>query len=612
MSKKAIFQIQVQPIGKRVPVSANTTIFEAVREAGIDLASSCGGTGSCGLCRIALLEGDTNPWTIEEGKLLDEIERLNGLRLACQIKVTGDISIQIPRDSLIIGQHLQIESDLPGTSVDPIVRAYHLELQPPTLEDVRSDLTRITDTLDQRHGLSGLRAGSEVIRILPATLRENRWRITIFIRDREIVGLGPYNSRPLGFAVDLGTTKIAAYLVDLETGQDLVATGVPNPQIGYGEDVISRLSYVLRNPDGGQTLAEKVRQTLNGILGELVRKIGVSPQQVVDACIVGNTAMTHLLLKFPVRQLARSPYVAAVNTSLDVRANELGLEIAPGAYVHIPPCIGGFVGADHVAMVIASALDQSDKVTLGIDIGTNTEIVLCKPGTGFLTAASCPSGPAFEGAHIGDGMRAASGAIERVRLTEDSVELETIDGAPAVGLCGSGIIDAIAELYRVGLINNRGRFQKDKPRVDSGHNGAEFLLAAATGGGNGRDVVITQKDVNEIQLAKGAIYTGIEILLEMTDTAPEEVEEVVIAGAFGSLLDVSNALAIGLFPGLPQARYSQVGNAAAIGAKWMLISRQARLQAQNLAANMKYYELTTYPKFGRRFALGMLFPQQIA
>ncbi len=602
------FQVQFQPIGKRVTASPDVSLFEAARESGIDLASACGGEGNCGQCRIVVLSGETSAPNLDEKFILTELEIKQGERLACCTYAHSDLTIQVPRETLITGQRLQIASDLREIEPDPLVRAYPVTMTPPTLEDIRPDLTRLMHALAEAHGLTGLFAGTAVLRTLSTTLRENNWQVTAFVREREIVGVVSGEKRPLGFAVDLGTTKIAAYLVDLATGEDLASAGAPNPQIGYGEDVISRLNHVSRNPEGGRVLATKVRETLNDLLQELVLKAEACSEQIVEACIVGNTAMTHLLLQLPVRQLATAPYVASVGTSLTIPAIELGLTMAPGAGVYIPPCIGGFVGADHVAMILACDLDQGDKTALGVDIGTNTEIAIRKPGISFLTSASCASGPAFEGAHISDGMRAASGAIEKVRITEADVELTTIDDVPAVGLCGSGIVDVAAELYRSGLINNRGRFDKVNGRVGNGRFGAEFCLVPASQSGTNRDVLITQKDVNEIQLAKGAIHAGLQILLEATNTPAEEVEEVIVAGAFGSFLNIRNAIAMGLFPELPNAQYRQVGNAAVIGAKWMLISREARQRAEKIARNTSYNELTTYPKFGRKFALGMLFP----
>ncbi len=612
MSNGRSFQVQFQPIGKRVTASPDESLFEAARESGIDLASACGGEGNCGQCRVMVLAGETSPPNLDEEFILSELEIQQGERLACCTYAHSDLTIQVPRESLITGQRLQIASDLREIEPDPLVRAYPVTLTPPTLEDIRPDLTRLMDGLAEAYGVRGLFAGTAVLRTMSPIFREHNWQVTAFVREQEIVGLVAGEKRPLGLAVDLGTTKIAAYLVDLETGNDLASAGAPNPQIGYGEDVISRLNHVSRNPEGGRVLATKVRETLNELLTELIYQADVTAEQVVDACIVGNTAMTHLLLQLPVRQLATAPYVAAIGTSLVVPASELGLTMSPGATVYIPPCIGGFVGADHVAMILACDLDQETKTSLGVDIGTNTEIAIRKPGMSFLTSASCASGPAFEGAHISDGMRAASGAIEKVRITESDVELTTIDDAPAVGLCGSGIVDVAAELYRSGLINNRGRFDKAHGRVGNGRFGSEFCLVPAAQSGSNRDVLITQKDVNEIQLAKGAIHAGLQILLEATNTPASEVEEVVVAGAFGSFLNIKNAIAMGLFPELPNAQYRQVGNAAVIGAKWMLISREARSRAEKIAQNTTYNELTTYPKFGRKFALGMLFPEPVS
>jgi uncharacterized 2Fe-2S/4Fe-4S cluster protein (DUF4445 family) len=511
---------------------------------------------------------------------------------------------------LITGQRLQIAGDLKEIEPDPLVRAYPLELAKPTLQDIRSDMTRIMDGLRDQLNLNGLKANPNVICSAPGILRENNWHVEAFVRDHEIIGFAPPATVLMGFAVDLGTTKIAASLVNLATGRQLAAAGMPNPQIGFGEDVISRLNHAHTIPEGGSVLAQKVRQALDELLGDLLEKIRARREDVVEACVVGNTAMIHLFLELPTHQLAKAPFVAATSSALDVRADRLGLHMAPGAFVYIPPCIGGFVGADHVAMILASDMDHSDKVVLGIDIGTNTEIAVHKPGSLYITSASCASGPAFEGAHVHDGMRAATGAIEKVRITKSQVELVTIDDAPAIGLCGSGIIDTVAELHRVGLINKHGRFQRDHARVRSSKRIAEFVLVPAEKSGTAEDIVINQNDVNEIQLAKGAIHAGINILLEVTGTSHADVEEVIIAGAFGSFLNVKNAIAMGLFPELPNARYRQVGNAAAIGAKWILVSKAARLRAQRIALEAHYHELTTYLNFSRQFALGMLFPEK--
>jgi uncharacterized 2Fe-2S/4Fe-4S cluster protein (DUF4445 family) len=605
------YRVDFEPIGKRIDVAPDTTLLEAAQQAGIVLTSTCGGMRSCGKCRVVVLEGRVSPASEDERNLLTEAELQSGQRLACNTRVQSRVKVHIPATSLATGQRLQIAGNSAGAGVDPLIRAYSLEMPPPTLHDPRSDLQRLSAAMPV--ALPQVAHTSlSVIRQISETVRAHDWRLTAYLREGELVGVAPPDLPTVGLAVDLGTTKIAASLVDLTTGAELAVTGALNPQIGYGEDVVSRLTYAWKKPDGGHILAAAVSETLDTLLGKLTAQAGVDRTQVADICLVGNTAMTHLLLELPVQQLASAPYIAAAHTALDVRAGELGLAAAPGAYVHVLPGIGGYVGADHVAMILASGIDQTGQVTLGIDVGTNTEIVLARPDRGLLTSASCASGPAFEGAHISDGMRAAAGAIEAVALTESGVQLKTVDGAPAAGLCGSGIIDGVAELRRWNVINARGRFDRDHPWVRAGASGGprdlEFVLAPGGQGGVQRDITITQNDINEIQLAKGAIRAGLEILLDATDTAVEDVREVIIAGAFGTFLNVKSALDIGLLPLLPNAHYRQVGNAALVGARHALLSRQMRQRTQEIAGRTHYLELTTYPKFNRRFALAMQFP----
>jgi uncharacterized 2Fe-2S/4Fe-4S cluster protein (DUF4445 family) len=603
----ATYQVDFEPIGKRIEVAPNTTLLEAAQQAGLTLASTCGGVTNCGQCRLIILAGEVSPPTPDEENILTELELQRGQRLACNTHIHSNVKAHVPKSSLITAQRLQLAGESDQLMLDPLIHTYNLEIPPPTLDDPRADLERLIaalpPTLDQAFW-----AEPAVVCQITTSARAYDWRLTVYLRDAEVVGVAPSGLPPVGLAIDLGTTKIAASLVDLTNGRELAVAGALNPQIGYGEDVISRLTYVWRNPDGGRTLATMVGETLDNLLDELTEQADVSRMQVADVCLVGNTAMTHLLLELPVRQLATSPYVAATNAAIDLKARDVGLTTAPGAYIHILPCIGGFVGADHVAMMLASHLDQTEQVALGIDIGTNTEIALARPDQGFLTSVSCASGPAFEGAHISNGMRAAAGAIEAIELTATGLHLKTVDNAPAIGLCGSGIIDGVAELRRWNLINERGRFDREHQRVRAGRHGAEFLLVPAGQSGSQRDVVITQNDINEIQLAKGAIRAGLEILLDATDTASEDVREVIIAGAFGSFLNVQNALNMGLLPRLPNARYQQVGNAAMVGARYALLSRQMRQRAQQIVGQTNYLELTTYPKFNRRFALGMLFP----
>jgi uncharacterized 2Fe-2S/4Fe-4S cluster protein (DUF4445 family) len=602
------YEVRFQPIGRRVDVAGGTSVFAAAHEAGIELTSACGGEGRCGLCRIQVASGNVAAPTPAELAVLGA-QANAGLRLACRIGVEDDLVIHVPETSTLSGPRLQVGEIVVPVALRPAVSAYEVTMEAPTLEDPRSDLDRMLDALRAQHGVTVRQASPRVIRSLGSVFRDHGWSATAFVGRTELVGVAPPGVRPLGLAVDLGTTKIAAHLLDLSTGEDLGAAGVPNPQIAHGEDVISRLEHVRRHQDGGSHLARLAADAIDGLAARLGDEIGTAKSQIVDACVVGNTAMIHLLLQYPVGQLARAPFIAASTRPIDVGASEIGLDLAPGARVHIPGAIGGFVGADHVAMILASGIDLAEGAVLGIDIGTNTEIVLHKPGKTGLTATSCASGPAFEGAHIVDGMRASAGAIERLTITDDGVEFATIDGVPPIGLCGSGIVDAVAELRRRGLVDDRGRFDKTSRRITKGGHGPELVLSPADASGSESDVVITQHDVREIQLAKGAIHAGVEILLELTGTRPEEVEAVLIAGAFGSFLTIDSAIDIGLLPQLPRAGFRQIGNAAVVGAIRMLVSTDERLRAQQILEQTTYEELTVQPVFARRFAMGMLLPE---
>ena len=610
MNTEESFQIEFQPTGKRVLVAKGMTILEAARNSGIELVSVCGGEGFCGQCQVIVLEGDVNQLSSDERFVFSDLELSKGYRLACRTKPMSDLKIEIPKLSLVTAPRLQTSSNLREITVDPPAHSYEIEIPPPDLEDLRADFQRLVDELNHKYGLKNLYASPATLRQLSPALRKQGWEVAVFVHEQEIVGVVDLGQKPLGFAVDMGTTKFAATLVDMESGEDLAVKGIPNPQIGYGEDVISRLNYVHRHPDGGKMLSEIVENSLDEVLGELLEETGMQRSQVVEGCIVGNTAMVHLLLGLPIDQLVKAPYVPATSSAMLIRAKELGMKMAPGAYIYIPPNVGGFVGSDHVAMVLATELDKSDKISLGIDIGTNTEISLHIPGKPYLTSASCASGPAFEGAHISSGMRAAAGAIEKIKITPSGVETKTVDDRPAIGLCGSGIIDAVSELYLNDLINERGRFQKGNDRLQAEARNPQFVLVSSDESGTGDAITIGQEDVNEIQLAKGAIHAGIKILLEITGISPEDVQEVIIAGAFGSYIRIESALAIGLFPQMTNAVYKQVGNAAVLGAKWMLVSREARKQAEEIVSEIKYTELTTYPKFNRHFAMGMLFPER--
>lgn len=601
------YRVDIEPIGRRVEVAGGTTLLAAVHAAGVELASVCGGHGQCGRCRVTVVGGAAGAPTEADLRHLSETELAGGQRLACRTSVTGDVRVHVPRASLVTHQRLQVGGLARQVVVDPVVHAWDVEVPAPSLADHRGDLDRVAASLRAAGGPAPLSADLAVVRQLVPLTRRTGWRLVLYVRDHELVGVAAPGRRAAGLAVDLGTTKIAGYLVDLETGEELAAAGVPNPQIAHGEDVIARLAHAAREPGGSARLAGAVRAAIDDLAGSLAARVGLARDQIAEAAVVGNTAMHHLLLALPTRQLSVSPFVPAVAQPLDIRAGDLDLDLAPGAHVQLLPCVSGFVGADHVAMVLATELDRAEEVTVGLDVGTNTEIAVSGPGLP-LTSASCASGPAFEGAHIHDGMRAAAGAVERVRLTPDGADVRTVDGVAPVGICGSGIVDVVAELRRTGLVNERGRLCRDAPAVRVGRDGPEFVLVPAAASGTGADIVVTQRDVEEIQLAKGAIQAGVRVLLEATGTAPDAVRDVVVAGAFGTYLNLDSALAIGLLPRFAGARYRQVGNAAGVGAKAALLSVAERDRALRVAQEVRYVELTTFPGFQRRFARAMGFP----
>jgi uncharacterized 2Fe-2S/4Fe-4S cluster protein (DUF4445 family) len=613
MSSSSKHHISFKPGDNTINVLHGTNLLEAASIEGINLASSCGGNGSCGQCKVKIIKGAASFLTSQEKSLLTETEIENGYRLACCFSVKSDMEVSIPEKSMLRGEKLQLEGLMGELAIDPVITTHDVQLEPASLADSRADLDRFIHEVKISTGANDLHPDVFAAKQLSPLLRTHKWQTGCYRRSNEIIGFAPAGARPCGVAIDLGTTKIAAYLLDLVTGKELSSTGVLNPQTKFGDDVMSRLHYSIKHPDATPSEpAKAVRGAIREIILELAEKAGIKPIQVADICIVGNTAMTHLLLDLPVRQLAVSPYVACTNSAIDIKARDLEFIAAPGAYVQILPGIGGFVGPDHVAMILSSGIDRAEDITLGVDIGTNTEIVIRRPDMPNLVSLSCPSGPAFEGAHVMNGMRAAEGAIEYVRITEDGVSYKTIGDAPAIGLCGSGIIDAIAELYRWDLLDERGRFNKKDGRVKQGARGSEFQLAAQTGGDHGGSgVVITQKDIDEILLAKAAIKAGIDALLEVTGTSPEMVEEVIIAGAFGSYMNLISAVDIGLFPYFPTARHKQVGNASGAGAKMTLLSGAERSRAQHISANTKYLELTTHPNFNKQFAANLRFPKKV-
>lgn len=602
------FLVDLQPIGRRIEVDGKDDLLTAAQKAGVDLVAACGGVGICGTCLVRLMSGELTPPTLTERDLLSADQLEQGYRLACQASPLTSVRLEIPPESLPSAQKMQVEGEEILIQIDPAVVALDIALSSPNLQDLRSDLTRVNHELAGQ-GFPPLRAELALLAELSSFLRKQGWVARLAVHPQHdssyLAGVFAPSTPLLGLAVDIGSTKLALYLVDLESGATLARCGVMNPQIAYGEDVISRISFANKSPENRKLLQKRLINTLNQVVDDLCRQAAVNREQIVDAVFVGNTAMHHFFCGLPVTQLGASPYVPAVSEALEVRADELGLEIGRGARVYLPPNIAGYVGADHTSALLTTLamIEANEKVVL-VDIGTNTEISLITPQR--IYSCSTASGPAFEGAHIRDGMRAAPGAIENVHWRDGRVEVVTVGGQPPVGICGTGILKAISELRRAGVIDRRGALIKSAPGVRMENDKAEFLLVPENLTGHGRDIVITRRDVNEIQLAKGAIRAGIEICLEVAGLSAQAIEEWIIAGAFGTYLDVNSALTIGMFPSqASKERFRQVGNAAGMGAKRMLLSRQQRLLAQNVVHRVEYIELTVYPDFTQKFVQAM-------
>jgi len=591
------YQINFEPTGKGGRCKSNQSLLDYAHQVGVGIVSICGGHGRGNCCKVKILEGAVSEPTASELKAFSPQEIREGWRLACQTYPEGNVKLLVPPESMTTMQRLQVEGFEIAVTPDSTVRSYNVCLPAPSMSDLQADVERILGGLKKQRIYCN-KIDIEVLKNISNLLRSWDWKAKVFVRDSEVVAIGSQSNRQLGLAVDLGSTKIAAYLIDLESGATLTARGVMNPQFAYGEDIITRLSLVLGKKGGGKLMQKLVIDELNRLLVALCTEVNAKPDEVVEAVIVGNTAMHHLLLKLPVSQLAYAPYIPVVKAALDIKARDLGLDIAPGAYVHILPNIAGFVGADHVAMLLSTkTIWQKEDLALAIDIGTNSEISLISNGE--ISALSCASGPAFEGAEIKNGMRATTGAIERLRISNDTVDYLTIDEAEPVGICGSGILDAIAQLRLAGVVDKSGRMLNNHPRVRDNKGQHEFAIVTEEERNGLPAITITQRDVRAIQLAKGAVRSGIQVLLATQKRSPEEIKRVVIAGAFGSYIDVSSAITIGMLPSLPLNRFEQVGNAAGTGAKLALVSRSKVAEAQQIASEVHYIELAAVPDYAK-------------
>lgn len=594
-------QVIFQPSGQRAPADAGASLLELARRAGVALASTCGGKGQCGKCLVQV-----------EGEPLGA-PRDDGLYLACQTRLAGGGVVTVPISSQLQQHQILATGHQTQLELEPALRLYKLQVPPAELGAVRADQERLLAELRRAAGHKKAVAPSlplSLLARLPGALAQDAGRVSLVLaQDGQVRGLRPgWQSRCLGLAVDLGTTTMVAYLLDLEHGSVLAVQAQMNPQVSWGEDVISRIAFCHSNPHGLALLQGQAVAGINRLAQACCQQAGVEPDQIYECVLVGNTAMHHIMLGLDPSGLARTPFAPAASHSLEVRSADLGLNLAPEATLYTLPIKAGFVGADAVAAALAVGAHDVAQPTLLLDLGTNGELILAAPDR--LLCCSTAAGPAFEGRHIACGMRGADGAVERVRLDPANLEpaLTVIGGGPPLGLCGSGLVSAVAELLAAGVITPRGAFAEDhqSPRLRQGQQGLEFVLAPAGQTGNGKDLVLTAQDVSELQLAKAAIQAGVAILSE--EMGLRRIERVLLAGAFGNYLQPSEVLRLGMLPGVQEAVIQNVGNAAGAGALKALASLGQRRLAEDIAESMEYLELSAHPKFADRFVEAMTFP----
>lgn len=623
-----------QPSGRRGYVEKGKDLLQSSRELGVGIESFCGGRQSCGKCRVRIEEGfyrkdgvhsarkHLSPFTSEEGKFIDAEDQRLGYRLACAARLQGDVVVSVPEESRSGKQVICKDPGDMGIEINPAVKGYDLELAPASLSDPKADLERIMSGLEKRHGLKGLGIDYPPLIRLGDNLRTAQWRVTVVIwMDQEIIDIRPGNFTSLyGMAVDIGTTTLAGYLCDLTSGEVVAMDSLMNPQISFGEDIMSRIAYTTNHPgEGLKKMHEQIIQSINKMIVNTTRVVGASPEEVYEMTVVGNTAMHHIFLEINPEYLGKAPFCPAIHRSIDVKARDLGLNIHPSGNIHVLPIEAGFVGADNVGVILAQRPHHMDGKTLIIDIGTNGELVI--GNREGLHSTSCATGPAFEGAHITFGMRAAPGAIERVRINTDDYEVSfKVIGVDqwsdqckpeeigAKGICGSGIIDAVAEMVKAGIVDKSGRLVGSIPssRLKKAGKGYEFVIAKARETAIGRDITITPNDIRQVQLGKGALYAGAKVMMEILGF--KEINRVMLAGAFGNYIDPEKAMILGLFPDCELQKVTAVGNAAGDGARIALLDREKRREADDLARRVGYIELTLRKDFADQFAWAMHFP----
>jgi uncharacterized 2Fe-2S/4Fe-4S cluster protein (DUF4445 family) len=637
-------RIFFSPSGKRGHFPAGTSVLAAARTLGVDLDSVCGGRGICGRCQVNVGEGafsklgivssaaNVSAWTEAERRYTARRGALPpGTRLGCQATLCGDVVIDVPETSQVHRQVIRKSADERVVDIDPLVRLCLVQVAEPDMHDPASDFRRLSDALLRQWGVEGASATLPVLRGLQKTLRKGDWQVTVALRGASIVAIyAGLRTRLHGVAVDIGSTTIAAHLCDLATGNVLASSGLMNPQIRFGEDLMSRVSHVMMNPGGEAELTTSVRLALDHLLGAVAAEAGIARDEIVEMTIAGNPVMHHLFLGLDPTELGGAPFALALDAAYEVAACEVGLEIAPGAQVYLLPCIAGHVGADTAGVVLAEAPQTRDDMTLIVDVGTNAELVLGNRHR--LLACSSPTGPAFEGGQLSCGQRAAPGAIERFRIDRETLEpryriigcemwsdepgfAEASAATGITGICGSGIIEALGEMYLAGIILQDGtldgRLADRTWRVREEYRTFTYVVQSgedAGESGRGPRIAITQHDVRAIQLAKAALYAGARILMDRLGVL--SVDRVVLAGAFGSHIEPVYAMVLGLIPDCVLENVIAAGNSAGAGARIALLNKASRLEIQATVQRIEKIETAIEPGFQEQFVNAMAIPHR--
>lgn len=601
-----------EPSGLRTEVPEGTILLEAARKAGIYLSSICGGDGYCGKCKVIINDGQfqSRPTT-----LLTPEELRENVVLACQTKVLGNLTVTVPKSHLLEAGQILMDtdahrfSDLAGEvregmfEYDPLVRKLCLKMSPPTVQDHTADHERLYLAIRQHIDAPIMQTGFRILQNLPKILRQADYEVAATVGRRggttEVIEIEPGKRCETNFAVavDCGTTTVVAHLIDLNTATTVDTEATYNSQMNFGEDYIHRIIYGEQN-DAFDQLQDCIVRDINDLIVTMVSRRSIDLQDITAVICAGNTAMTHFLLNLDATRIRREPYVASAAFIPPIRAAEVGVQINKRGLLYCLPSVAAYIGSDIVAGVLATRIYTKDKISILVDIGTNGEVVL--GNREWLTCASSSAGPAFEGSGVKHGMRAARGAIESLNIIDGRVEYKTVGGAHPTGICGSGLLDTIAELYLSGIIDRRGRFVNGSDeRLREGQDGPEFELVPPDG--EHHDIAITQADINNLIRSKAGVFAAIHVLMNAVQIKAEDIDGVYVAGGFGNFMNVRRAVTIGMLPDVPVEKIRYVGNTSIAGAKMVLLSREALATAEKIAGSMTYFDLMSYPGYMDEF-----------